>query len=236
MAYLVVVIDELADLMLVSAREVEDVITRLAQMGRAVGIHLVLATQRPSVDVITGLIKANVPTRIAFQVSSKIDSRTILDGNGAAALLGKGDMLYAPAGAQKPQRIQGCYVSTPEIEGVAGHLKRISDERHRSEAARVHSEIEAMVAKEHKPGEFSDDDDPAYEEAVRLVIGTRQASTSFLQRRLRLGYSHAARLLDRMEQEGVVVPPQGAKPRELLVGAEFVERRFAKKEPINSSA
>jgi S-DNA-T family DNA segregation ATPase FtsK/SpoIIIE len=205
--YIVVVIDELADLMMISSKDVEDSITRLAQMARAAGIHLILATQRPSVDVLTGVIKANFPTRISFQVSSKVDSRTILDTIGAERLLGSGDMLFLPPGTSKLVRIHGAYISDAEITRIADFLKKqkrpIYDE----------SIIEAT------PEEISKEDihDEKYEEAVKLVWETRQASISMIQRRLRIGYNRAARIIEHMEREGIVGPSDGIKPREVLM-------------------
>ncbi|HEY8485910.1 MAG TPA: DNA translocase FtsK [Limnochordales bacterium] len=204
--YVVVVVDELADLMMVAPAEVEDSICRLAQMARAAGIHLVIATQRPSTDVITGLIKANIPSRLAFAVSSQVDSRTILDGGGAERLLGRGDMLYHPLGEPKPVRAQGCLVTERDVEQVVQFWK-------------------AQGAPEYAPGVFDEPpaepeadegEDSLYEEAVRLVTQTGQASVSLLQRRFRIGYARAARLIDLMEQRGVVGPYQGSRPREVL--------------------
>ena len=207
--YLVIVIDELADLMMVASRDVEETITRLAQLSRAVGIHIILATQRPSVDVITGVIKANFPTRIAFQVASKVDSRTILDMNGADKLLGRGDLLFLKPGAPKPIRAQACYLTDGEMERVVARLK--------SQRKPIYDE--QLLAKQDKPAEamMITEKDELYETAKGLVLNTGQASTSFLQRRLRLGYARAARILDLMEQDGLVGPPQGSRPREVLV-------------------
>ena len=204
--YLVVVIDELADLMMAAPAEVEDSICRLAQMARAAGIHLVIATQRPSTDVITGLIKANIPSRLAFAVSSQVDSRTILDTGGAERLLGRGDMLYHPLGEPKPLRAQGCLVTERDIEQVVRFWK---DQGRPQYAPDIFEE----------PGEDPeavDGEDSLYEEAVRLVTQAGQASVSLLQRRFRIGYARAARLIDLMEQRGVVGPYQGSKPREVL--------------------
>ncbi|TSC55378.1 MAG: DNA segregation ATPase FtsK/SpoIIIE, S-DNA-T family [Parcubacteria group bacterium Gr01-1014_18] len=212
MPYIVVVFDELADLMVVAAREIETYIIRLAQMARAVGIHLILATQRPSVDVITGLIKANIPGRIAFSVASLVDSRTILDMSGAEKLLGKGDMLFHPPQLQKPVRIQGAFVDDEEIKRVVGFLKEYG-----GGAEFVPSIVEAQ--KDH--GALNDDDeggddDSMFEEAKAVVIEAKKASTSFLQRKLRVGYSRAARLMDLLEERGVIGPSDGARPREIL--------------------
>jgi len=208
MPFLIVVIDELADLMMICSQDVEDAITRLSQLSRAVGIHIILATQRPSVDVITGVIKANFPARIAFQVASKVDSRTILDANGADKLLGRGDLLFLRPGTAKPIRAQGCLVTDEEIERVVSHLK----------AQRQPTYNEDLLAKQEKPADaLITEKDELYEMAKKLVLESGQASTSLLQRRLRLGYGRAARILDLMEQEGIVGPPQGSRPREVLV-------------------
>jgi S-DNA-T family DNA segregation ATPase FtsK/SpoIIIE len=211
--YMVIVIDELADLMMVDTNNVEESITRLAQMARAVGIHLILATQRPSVDVITGLIKANFPARISFRVASKVDSRTILDANGSESLLGKGDMLYLPAGSSRLHRIHGPYVTEEEIAAVCTFW--------RDQAKAVYNEDmlkppkdENAAAGSSEGGEEVDDD--LYHDAVRVVCEMGRASTSTLQRRLRVGYGRAARLIDIMEKDGIVGPADGAKPREVL--------------------
>ncbi len=212
--YLVIVIDELADLMMVASQDVESAITRLAQLSRAVGIHIILATQRPSVDVITGVIKANFPARIAFQVASKVDSRTILDMNGADKLVGRGDLLFLRPGTAKPIRAQGAFVTDAEIEQITTFLKR----------QRAPSYDERWLERERQPegGVFGERDE-LYEMAKQLVLDTGQASTSLLQRRLRLGYGRAARILDLMEQEGLVGPPQGSRPRDVLVSRETVK-------------
>jgi S-DNA-T family DNA segregation ATPase FtsK/SpoIIIE len=205
--YIVVIIDELADLMVVAQQDIENAITRLAQLSRAVGIHIILATQRPSVDVITGVIKANFPARISFKVASKVDSRTVLDMNGADKLLGKGDMLFIEPGAVKPLRAQGCLVSDAEIEKLASSIKEQRE-----------PEYDDGILKEQKRSKFKTfEKDEVYEEAVKLVIQTKQASVSMLQRRLGLGYTRAARLVDMMEDEGIVGPYAGSKPREILV-------------------
>ncbi len=210
--YVVVVIDELADLMIQAANDVEASICRLAQLARATGIHLVIATQRPSVDVITGTIKANVSSRVAFAVSSQVDSRTILDCGGAENLIGKGDMLFLPIGAAKPQRIQGCYVSEAEIHEVCEHWRR---------QARPHYSMDPVAAlaerQEARLGEHSANDDPLYAEAVRWVAERGEASTSMLQRRFKIGFQRASRLLDTMEEHGVVGPRDGPRPREVLI-------------------
>jgi S-DNA-T family DNA segregation ATPase FtsK/SpoIIIE len=209
--YIVVIIDELADLMLTVQREVEDSIMRLAQMARAAGIHLIVATQRPSVDVITGLIKANLPSRISFQVSSKTDSRTILDANGAESLLGLDDMLFLPPGSSHLQRVHGCYVSEAEIKKVVEFVKKQGKPNYELLAQRVKEVAEAQVAEGAE-----DERDEEYERAVDLVQMNGQASTSFLQRRLRVGYNRAARMIEMMEKDGIVGPADGSKPRKVL--------------------
>jgi len=215
--YIVVIIDELADLMMVSARDVEESITRLAQMARAVGIHLVLATQRPSVDVITGLIKANFPSRISFRVSSKVDSRTIIDSNGAEQLLGQGDMLFLPPGTSRLVRVHGAYVDEKEVKRIADFV--------RSHGAPAYDEQIGLSEKELQGDEFGEmKKDEKYDEAVRIVIEMGRASTSVLQRRLRIGYGRAASIIDMMEREGIVGPEDGSKPRQVLVKADFLER------------
>ncbi len=220
----VVVIDELADLMLVAAKEVEESICRVAQMGRAAGVHLVIATQRPSADVITGLMKANIPSRIAFAVASSLESRIILDNTGAEKLVGKGDMLYAPLGAGKPTRVQGCFISPEEIEQVVEFVKQ-SGEAHYSDE--VIAKIEESIQEKEKGGakggsaasadSGEDEGDELLPAAVDVVLETGQASVSMLQRRLKLGYSRAARLVDQMEERGIVGPFEGSKPRQLLI-------------------
>ncbi|GAB4347289.1 MAG: DNA translocase FtsK [Candidatus Abyssubacteria bacterium] len=213
--YIVTVIDELADLMMVASIEVEDAIMRLAQLARAVGIHLVLATQRPSVDVITGVIKANFPARISFQVSSRVDSRTVLDMNGAEKLIGKGDLLYLPAGLSKPVRAQGCFITDQEIYKIVEFLTA------QREAEYLDPEQEALDEAVSRTREADDHGDPLYEEAVRLVLNTQQASISMIQRRLRVGYARAARLIDMMELDGIVGPSQGSQARDILVGQDY---------------
>ncbi|MDH4321518.1 MAG: DNA translocase FtsK 4TM domain-containing protein [Desulfobulbaceae bacterium] len=206
---IVIVIDELADLMMVSSREVEDAVARLAQMARAAGMHLILATQRPSVDVLTGLIKANFPTRISFKVSSKIDSRTILDASGAEHLLGAGDMLFLPPGGNKLQRIHGAYISEKEIERIVDFLK--------GQGTAQYEESMLQIGEEAEQEGGDEEYDEKYDEAVAMVCESGQASISLVQRRLRIGYNRAARMIERMEREGVVGPADGAKPREVLV-------------------
>jgi len=223
---LVVVIDELADLMLVAAKEVEESICRVAQMGRAAGVHLVIATQRPSADVITGLMKANIPSRIAFAVASSLESRIILDNTGAEKLVGKGDMLYAPLGGGKPTRVQGCFISPEEIEEVVAFVKSSGETNYSDE---VIKEIEQSVKEKEKGGKgaapapaesTADEGDELLPAAVEVVLETGQASVSMLQRRLKLGYSRAARLVDQMEAQGIVGPFEGSKPRQLLITRE----------------
>jgi S-DNA-T family DNA segregation ATPase FtsK/SpoIIIE len=211
MAYLVVVIDELADLMMTAAREVEEPIARLAQLARAVGIHLVLATQRPSVDVITGVIKANFSARIAYQVASKTDSRTILDMNGAEQLLGSGDMLYLPAGSPKPIRIQNAFISTDEVERLTDHIAR---QQGYSKPFHLPSMLERRKAGMRGT---SDSRDEFFEEAARIIVRHQQGSVSLLQRRLKVGYSRAARLVDELEAAGIVGPFDGSKARLVLI-------------------
>ncbi len=208
--YIVCVIDELADLMMLARAEVEDAIARLAQLARAVGIHLVIATQRPSVDVLTGVIKANFPSRVSFQVSSRVDSRCILDEIGAERLIGKGDMLYLPAGQSKPTRIQGVFVSDDEMNGLIAYLKTQAPPQYRDEIAKFGKSKDAL-------DEAVDEDDELLDEAVRVVLETGQASISMVQRRLRVGYTRAARLIDMMELRGIVGPHSGSKAREILV-------------------
>jgi len=215
--YWVVVVDELADLMMVSAGEVQTSLVRLAQIARAVGIHLIIATQRPSVDVVTGLIKANFPTRIAFQVASKVDSRTVLDGNGAEQLLGRGDMIYVPPGANKQTRVHGAWVSDDEVKAICEFLRK--------QGTAVYEEVVLPASGDDGEGGDGGDRDDLYWDAVHLVIGQRQASISFLQRRMRLGYPKAARFIDMMEQDRVIGPGDGAKPREVLVGPEYLAKR-----------
>ncbi|SEO31695.1 DNA translocase FtsK [Amphibacillus marinus] len=204
--YIVVLVDELADLMMVASNEVEDAITRLAQMARAAGIHLIIATQRPSVDVITGVIKANIPSRIAFSVSSQTDSRTILDGGGAEKLLGRGDMLFLPVGASKPTRIQGAFLSDEEVEKVVDHC--IEQQKAHYQEEMIPDEIETST---------SAPDDALFDDAVQMIIELQSASVSMLQRRFRIGYTRAARLIDMMEDRGIVGPYEGSKPRTVLI-------------------
>lgn len=229
--YIVVIIDELADLMIQHKAEVETVIVRLAQLARAVGIHMVLATQRPSVDVITGLIKANIPSRMAFSVASHIDSRTILDQKGAEALIGRGDMLFSPIDANKPLRVQGCYVSEKEIDSVCRFW------REQEKPAYVLQPIEAVDPADAKKegGDFGDEVDPLWEEAVRWAVDRGQASTSMLQRKFAIGFQRASRLLDQMEERSIVGPRDGPRPREVLVGLLEVDDLFGNRSGTTES-
>jgi len=219
--YIVIIIDELADLMMVEPQGVEESITRLAQMARAVGIHLVLATQRPSVDVITGLIKANMPSRMSFRVTSKVDSRTILDSNGAEALLGRGDMLFLPPASSRLQRLHGPLITEGEIEKVVNWCKSQSQPQYNEEFLEPirDKEQEEVPVDEEEAAEL----DSVYEDAVRIVVESGKASTSLLQRRLRLGYGRAARLIDMMAKDGIVGSPDGARPREVLKRPDWLQ-------------
>ena len=212
-------IDEFADLMMAAPKEVEDSVCRLAQMARAVGMHLVIATQRPSVDVITGLIKANISSRIALTVSSQIDSRTILDASGAEKLLGHGDMLYSPIGASKPVRVQGCFISDEEVEDLCDFVKNQGESQYSEEIAK---EIEAKTVQDKKSSPFEDDGDGEqldvlFDKAVDIVLETGTASTSFLQRKLSVGYARGAKIVDQLQEKGIIGPANGAKPREILI-------------------
>lgn len=220
MHQIVIFIDELSDLMMVSPKEVEDSICRLAQMARAAGIHLVIATQRPSVDVITGIIKANIPSRIALSVSSQIDSRTILDAVGAEKLLGNGDMLFAPVGTSKPTRVQGCFISDAEVEKVVNHIKSQAQTTYNEET--MHEiEAKAAAAENAKKKDVGDDEendwDPMLNDAIEVVVNAGGASTTMLQKKLKLGYARASRVMDQLEEKGIVGPSEGAKPRAVLV-------------------
>jgi S-DNA-T family DNA segregation ATPase FtsK/SpoIIIE len=221
MPFLVVVIDELADLMMQQGPEIEQAICRLAQLARATGIHLVIATQRPSVDVITGLIKANVPSRIAFSVSSQIDSRTILDIKGAENLIGRGDMLFKPIDATKPIRIQGAFLSEAEVEALTNHLKA---------QGRPEYIAEAIAVDHGNYGTASDEEveDDMFEPAARFVVTTGHASTSMIQRKFKIGYTRAARLVDMMEARGIVGALDGAKPREIMMSRDSLDQMFQK--------
>ncbi|MBB6452147.1 S-DNA-T family DNA segregation ATPase FtsK/SpoIIIE [Salirhabdus euzebyi] len=215
MPYIVIIIDELADLMMASPQDVEDAICRIAQKARACGIHLLLATQRPSVDVITGLIKANVPTRIAFSVSSQVDSRTIIDSNGAEKLLGKGDMLFVENGVGKPKRIQGAFVSDDEIERVTSYVKKLAPPNYLFEQEDL---IQSVSLEENE--------DDLLQEAIEIILGEGKASTSFLQRKFSIGYNRAARLIDRMEEIGLISEQNGSKPRDILLSKEEVKENI----------
>lgn len=234
MPQIVIIIDELADLMMASPKEVEDSICRLAQLARAAGMHLVVATQRPSVDVVTGLIKANIPSRIALTVSTAVDSRTILDAVGAEKLLGRGDMLFAPVGVNKPVRVQGCYLADEEISSIVEFVKKTKEIEYDES---VLEEIERNAASESGrdggAGDGGEDaHDPMLEEAVKCVVEAGQASTSLLQRRLRLGYARAGRIIDEMEQLGIVGPHEGSKPRQVLMSySQWMERNMQRADP-----
>jgi S-DNA-T family DNA segregation ATPase FtsK/SpoIIIE len=223
--YIVIIIDELADLMMLDSSNVEESITRLAQMARAVGIHLVLATQRPSVDVITGLIKANFPARVSFRVATKVDSRTILDANGAEALLGKGDMLYLPSGSARVHRLHAPFVTEKEIAAVVEFWKSQGLAEYQQqflEAPKGEREAGAEGSGGEAGADGGSEDDPMYGDAVKLVVEFGKASTSLLQRRLRIGYGRAAHLIDLMEQDGIVGAADGPKPREVLKRPDWI--------------
>jgi S-DNA-T family DNA segregation ATPase FtsK/SpoIIIE len=220
MPYLLVVIDELADLMMISPQEVEDAVIRLAQKSRAVGVHLVLATQRPSVDVITGMIKANVPSRIAFAVSSQTDSRVVLDQSGAESLLGQGDMLFKPLGTSRLQRVQGAYVSEEEIALVVEQCRTQREQELDESLLELPEAFEEDA--EGDDGEFDPDEDPLLEKAIEIVVQTQTASVSLLQRRLRVGYTRAGRLIDMLERRGIISGYEGSKPRRVLVDESYV--------------
>jgi len=220
LSYLVLVIDELADLMMVSSREVEESISRLAAMARAVGIHLILATQRPSVDVITGIIKANFPCRVAFKVATKVDSRTIIDGNGAEQLLGNGDMLFIPPGTSRLIRVHGAYVSEKEAQAIVQHLRNQGKPTYDDSVLNYGREEVDEAGNPVDPGL----QDSLYNDAVRVVVSEGRASTSLLQRRLSIGYGRAAKLIDMMFHNNIVGPADGSKPRDVLVGLDFLDR------------
>ena len=215
--YIVIIVDELADLMMVCPNDVEDYIGRLAQMARAAGMHLVIATQRPSVDVITGVIKANIPSRISFAVSSQIDSRTILDGSGAEKLLGKGDMLYYPVGESKPLRVQGCFISEEEVEQVVTFIKNEQGDINYEEDIIDHINNAADSTKSSEHNENSDDADELLNEVINIVVEYGQASTSFIQRKFRIGFNRASRIMDQLEERGVISEKDGSRPRQVLI-------------------
>jgi len=228
MPQIVICIDELADLMMTASKEVEEAICRLAQLARAAGMHLIIATQRPTTDIITGLIKANIPSRIALSVMSQIDSRIILDTGGAEKLLGHGDMLYLPSGQPKPVRVQGCYVSTEEIEKVVEFIKSQSENIGYDEA--IEQAVNQMAVSGDKKKGGSEEltlsgDEDLIEQAIEVVVAAGQASTSNLQRRLRLGYARAARIMDELEEKGIIGPYEGAKPRKVLLSPMELEQR-----------
>ena len=228
MPAIVIIIDELADLMMVAPHDVEDAICRLAQKARAAGIHLVLATQRPSVDVITGIIKANIPSRISFAVSSQIDSRTILDMSGAEKLLGKGDMLFYPVGSAKPQRVQGAFVSDEEVERLLDFIRGQGQQMEENQEIIEYTENAAMEADDGKKDAAKEKIDELLGDAIELVMSSGQASTSSIQRRFRIGYTRAARLIDTMEEMKIIGPSLGSKPREILVSSEEAEAALRK--------
>jgi S-DNA-T family DNA segregation ATPase FtsK/SpoIIIE len=219
--YIVAIIDELADLMMVAPAEIETSIARLAQLARAAGIHLIIATQRPSVNVITGVIKANLPSRIAFQVASQVDSRTILDTKGADTLIGRGDMLFSPPGSSRLVRAQGAFVSDEEVQEMVEFLKKNGPPQY---AQSVQQQIDRAAKEDDEDGDDEDgddedlgDDSELYAQAIEVLKSTKRASTSMIQRRLRIGYNRAARIMDLMEEKGVVGPENGSSPREILV-------------------
>ena len=236
MPHIVIIIDELADLMMTASKEVEDSINRIAAKARAAGMHLIIATQRPSVDVVTGVIKANIPTRIAFAVSAQPDSKTILDSAGAENLLGRGDMLFSPVGSSKPSRIQGCFVSDEEVEAVVDYIKSDHTVDYDDDVM-VEIERQAAIEKKQKTGlpEDGPEGDPMLDEAIKVVVENGMASTSLLQRKLKLGYARAARIVDEMEQRGVVGPYEGSKPRKVLISKEQLLEREAAGE-VNETA
>lgn len=219
MPYIVVIVDELADLMLVASKDVEAAIMRITQMARAAGIHLIIATQRPSTDVITGVVKANIPSRISFAVSSGIDSRTILDSTGAEKLLGKGDMLFLPMGEASPQRIQGAFIADDEIKKIIDYT--VEQQKAEYDAAFLNLEASSNMDKSASQREdmeqIEDDDDELYNDVVTFVVEQQKASASLLQRRFKVGYNRAARIIDLLEERGIIGPANGSKPREVLV-------------------
>jgi len=217
MPYLILVIDELADLMLLAAKEIEDSISRLAAMSRAVGIHLIFATQRPSVDVLTGVIKNNFPARIAFQVASNIDSRTILDAKGADKLLGKGDSLFMGPGSPGARRVQGAFLSEAEVENTTDYLRSLGEPQYQMDI--LDDDSDGAEDDDYAGDANGFDDDPLYEDAVSIVLTTQRASASYLQRRLKIGYNRASRMVERMEKDGIIGPQIGSKPREIRVSS-----------------
>ncbi|MFR4777414.1 MAG: DNA translocase FtsK, partial [Finegoldia magna] len=216
--YIVIIIDELSDLMMVSANDVEDAICRLAQMARACGIHLIIATQRPTVDVITGTIKANVPSRISFAVSSQIDSRTILDQSGAEKLIGRGDMLFFPSSMAKPSRVQGAFISDEEVDNVVKFLINKNETNYKEEIIEDIDKSESIDLED-------DDTDILFTDAVEIILNEDSASISLLQRKLKIGYARAGRIIDQMEEKGIVGPSEGSKPRKILIPKDYLERR-----------
>lgn len=234
MPAIVIIIDELADLMMVAPHDVEDAICRLAQKARAAGIHMVLATQRPSVDVITGIIKANIPSRISFAVSSQIDSRTILDRSGAEKLLGKGDMLFYPVGASKPQRVQGAFISDEEVERLLEFIRSQGQEMETNEEIVAFTEQALQEETEAGEGNGSrNKTDELLADAVDLIMSTGQASSSSIQRRFHIGYTRAARLIDTMEELHIVGPNAGSKPRDILMSLEQAQQAVSNFQPKN---
>jgi S-DNA-T family DNA segregation ATPase FtsK/SpoIIIE len=218
MPYIVVLIDELADLMLVASKEVEDSIMRITQMARAAGIHLIVATQRPSTDVITGVVKANIPSRISFAVSSSIDSRTILDMTGAEKLIGKGDMLFLPMGENAPERIQGAYVSDEELENIINWTINQQKAQYDEKFMNLQAAADEQGNAGGHPRDVEEEyDDPLYNDIVDFVVETQKASASLLQRRFKVGYNRAARIIDLLEERGIIGPQNGSKPREVLI-------------------
>ncbi len=223
MPQILICIDELAELMMTASKEVEDAICRLAQLARAAGMHLIIATQRPTTNIITGLIKANIPSRIALSVKAQIDSRVILDTGGAETLLGNGDMLYLPNGQPKPVRVQGCYVSTEEIERVVSFIKSESQSEYDESIMEAVDQLTVQTPEEKQATQEEpeiDEDASMIDQAIEVVVAAGQASTSNLQRRLRLGYGRAARIMDELEKMGVIGPYEGAKPRKVLITKE----------------
>ena len=232
MPQILICIDELAELMMTASKEVEDAICRLAQLARAAGMHLIIATQRPTTNIITGLIKANIPSRIALSVKAQIDSRVILDTGGAETLLGNGDMLYLPNGQPKPVRVQGCYVSTEEIERVVNFIKSQSESEYDESIMEAVDQLTVQTPEEKSAGGPQeepeiDEDADLIDQAIEVVVSAGQASTSNLQRRLRLGYGRAARIMDELEKMGIIGPYEGAKPRRVLITkAQLDERKL----------